>query len=260
MRIRRIVVLIAIIFLCSMQMPAYGMHPLITDDAGTQGKNNFQFEKNGEYDYQKGTTTGVELEQKAFVFNNVLTYGIVAPVDLVLTLPYVSSKVRVDGEIAQNAKGWSDITFEAKWRFYEIKGFTFALKPGIIIPLGDDDKGLGNGKVGYSTFLIATKEMDPWAFHANLAYKRNENTQGSRTDLWHASIAAVRGITKTFRVAADLGIDTNTDPTSSRDVAYIIGGVIYSPLQNLDFDLGAKYFLTGPDTNYSLLAGLTVRF
>jgi hypothetical protein len=34
---------------------AWGAHPLITDDAGTQGKGKFQFEVSGQYDSDKET-------------------------------------------------------------------------------------------------------------------------------------------------------------------------------------------------------------
>jgi hypothetical protein len=34
---------------------AWGAHPLITDDAGTQGKGKFQIEVNGQYDSDKET-------------------------------------------------------------------------------------------------------------------------------------------------------------------------------------------------------------
>jgi hypothetical protein len=32
-----------------------------------------------------------------------------------------------------------------KWRFYEKDGLSFAIKPGIILPTGEEDKGLGDG-------------------------------------------------------------------------------------------------------------------
>jgi hypothetical protein len=35
------------------QAAAFAAHPLITDDAGTQGKGKFQIELNGEFTYDK---------------------------------------------------------------------------------------------------------------------------------------------------------------------------------------------------------------
>src|SRR4030065_658913 len=63
---------------------------------------------------------------------------------------------------------------------------SLAIKPGLTLPIGDDDKGLGAGKATYSLFFIASQEMDPWAFHLNLGYIRNENTLDEEKDLWNA--------------------------------------------------------------------------
>ena len=61
-------------------------------------------------------------------------------------------------------------------RFYEHADLSLAIKPGLTLPTGDDEKGLGTGKATYRLFFIASQEMDPWAFHLNLGYIRNENT------------------------------------------------------------------------------------
>ncbi len=235
------------------------MHPLITDDAGTQGKGKFQFELNGQYDYEKETIAGVAIKETGGQENSILTYGVVDSIDAVLSVPYIWVNVRKNGVITQDAEGWSDTTLEVKWRLYEKDGLSLALKPGTSIPIGDDGKGLGSGKVGYTTFLIITKEMEPWAFHVNLGYKRNENTENNRCDLWHASLAVVRTLTENLKLVADLGVDRNEDKQLSTDPVFILGGVVYSVKDTIDLDLGLKYGLTEPATNYSLLAGLTMR-
>jgi hypothetical protein len=239
---------------------AWAMHPLITDDTGTQGKGKFQFEKNGQYDYEKETIAGVTVKEKGGLANNILTYGVVETVDVILNVPFLWFKVRENDMVTANARGLTDMTLEVKWRFFERGGFSFAFKPGMIIPTGDHDKGLGAGKVGYTAFFLMTKEMDPLAFHMNLGYKRNESTQNLRSDIWHASVAAVRAVTKNLKLVADLGIESNSEKEATTDPAYILGGIVYSIKDNFDLDLGVKYGLTKPETNYSFLAGLTVRF
>jgi hypothetical protein len=238
----------------------WAMHPLITDDTGTQGKGKFQFEKNGQYDYDKETNTGVTVKATGGVANNMLTYGAIDPVDIILNMPFLWIKVRENDIVTANAKGLTDTTLEVKWRFFEKNGFSFALKPGLIIPTGDHEKGLGAGKVGYTTFIIMSKDMEPWSFHANLGYKRNESTEDLRSDIWHASAAVVRAVTKDLKLVADLGIETNSEKECVTDPAYILAGIVYSLKENLDLDLGVKYGLTRPETNYSFLAGMTVRF
>ena len=50
------------VFFVSVCLPAtvWAAHPLVTDDAGTQGKGNFQFEVNGQYDRDKQDQQGAD--------------------------------------------------------------------------------------------------------------------------------------------------------------------------------------------------------
>jgi hypothetical protein len=92
--------------------------------------------------------------------------------DLVVGVPYLHVRTKERGSRSSQA-GVSDVSVELKWRFFEESGWSLALKPGITIPTGDRDKGLGSGRVSPSLFLITTKEIEAWAFHLNrLSQKR----------------------------------------------------------------------------------------
>ena len=147
---------------------AWAAHPLITDDAGTQGKGNFQLEVNGQFDSDDDTVSGVSVKTTGGQIATTLTYGIINTVDVVLSLPYRWSNIKEDGITVSDENGISDTVFEVKWRFFEKDGLGLALKPGISLPTGDDGKGLGTGKTGYHLFFIASQEIAPWAFHLNL--------------------------------------------------------------------------------------------
>lgn len=163
---------------------AFAAHPLITDDSGTQGKGRYQLELNGEYDNDK--KEGIRTE--TFELKAIMSYGLCDNLDLVLTLPYQKIKTKEE-DSRETTEGISDIGLEAKWRFYEKDGLSLALKPGITLPSGDEDKGLGTGKVTLSLFLITTYEHSPWAVHLNGGYIRNENGTNERKDIWHISLA-----------------------------------------------------------------------
>ena len=128
----------------------------------------------------------------------------------------------------QKSDGLSDIAIEAKWRFYENEGVSFALKPGFTIPTGDDEKDLGSGKMTYYLYLISSYEMETRAFHINLAYIRNENKGDDRKDIWHASFASTVDVMKDLKLAGDIGIESNPESASSTPPVYILGGLIYS--------------------------------
>lgn len=239
---------------------AFAAHPLITDDSGTQGKGKFQFELNGQYDMDKETTAGVETKSTGGQIGTTLSYGILDNTDLVLSLPYVWGNVKEDGATVYDESGPSDTVFEVKWRFFDKDGLSFALKPGVSFPTGDNDKGLGTGKTGYHVFLVASQEVAPWAFHVNLGYIRNENKADEDENLWHVSAAATFEAVKHLKLVANIGMEKNPDRTADNDPAFLLGGLIYSIKENFDVDFGVKTGLTSSETDLSVLAGMALRF
>jgi hypothetical protein len=239
---------------------AWGAHPLITDDTGTQGQGKFQVEVTGQYDSDKETIDGVSLESTGSELATALSYGIVENVDLVLGLPYQSGKGKEDGVTVYDEKGISDTSFEVKWRFFEKDGLSLAFKPGVSFPTGDEEKGLGAGKTGYHAFMIGSLETAPWAFHANLGYIGNENEADEEKNIWHASLAATCEVVKDLQVVGNIGIERNPDKEADNDPAFLIGGVVYSVSENFDIDFGVKYGLTAVETDWSMMAGVAFRF
>ncbi|MFN3396446.1 MAG: transporter [Thermodesulfovibrionales bacterium] len=234
---------------------AYAAHPLVTDDSGTQGKGRYQLELNGEYGHDK--EEGIKTE--TFDLKAIISYGLIDNLDLVLTLPY--QKIRIKEEDSRaTSEGISDIDLEVKWRFYEKDGLSFALKPGLTLPTGDEGKGLGTGKVTLSIFFITTYEHSPWAVHLNGGYIRNENKTNERKDIWHLSLAGTCEVIEDLKLVSNIGIERNTDRESKTAPAFILAGLIYSLSKDLDIDIGVKAGLNEAETDYSILAGLTRRF
>lgn len=233
----------------------YAAIPLITEDTGTQGNGKFQLELFGEfaYDKQKGVTNNNSL------FSATLTYGISDPIDIILSIPYKSWHSDDSGSNTSES-GLSDLALETKWRFYEKEGLSFALKPGFTIPGGDDRKDLGNGKITYYLYLITSKEIKPWSFHLNLAYIRNENKEDDRKDIWHVSLASTVDVMKNLKLAGDISIESNPERSSGNPPAYILGGLIYSPIENLDIGVGLKGGLTKSEADIAVRGGIAWRF
>jgi hypothetical protein len=239
---------------------SWAAHPLITDDAGTLGRGKFQLELTGQYDSDKENVNGVSVKTTGGQISSTLSYGIVENVDLVLSLPYSWGKIEEDELIVYNEKGISDMVFETKWRFWEKEGYALAAKPGIRIPTGDDKKGLGAGEVGYQAFLIGSKEMVSWSFHANIGYVHNENKVAEQRNIWHASLATTWEAVKNLKLVTNIGIERNPDNTAKNNPAFLIAGAIYSIDENIDLDCGVKYGLNSSETDWSLLMGIAIRF
>ncbi|MFH1903282.1 MAG: transporter [Candidatus Omnitrophota bacterium] len=121
-----------------------------------------------------------------------LCFGLNDKTDLVLGIPYQWVTVKED-EASASENGFGDASLELKWRFFEKDGWSLALKPGLSIPTGDKDKGLGSGKVNYGLYFITTVEKGNTALHFNAGYGRNENDFDEEEDLWHLSLASFSG-------------------------------------------------------------------
>lgn len=253
---------------------AFAAHPLITDDTGTQGKGKYQVEVNSEFTYEKerqyNTDEGKWKTKKETggELATVLSYGITDNVDIVLGFPYQWKKTRIDGVVTtdktEQGDGIADMSLEVKWRFYEKDGLSFAMKPGITLPTGDENKGLGNGKMSYGLVLITTKEIAPFAFHVNLGYTNNEyklqsDKDANRKGIWHASIASEVEVIKDLKAVANIGMERNPDKTSNTHPAFILGGLIYSISESIAVDAGVKGGLNKPETDLTFLAGIAFK-
>lgn len=239
---------------------SYAAHPLITDDTGTQGKGKFQIEFNTEFSRDKETVDEVTTRERRGEVSTILSYGLGEEVDLVVGLPYQWSKVKENGETMANENGLSDLSLEVKWRFWETEGLSFSLKPGVTFPTGNEEKGLGTGKVTYSLYFISTAEIKPWAFHLNAGYMRNENRLDERENLWHLSLAAEVEVMKDLKLVGNIGVERNAERDSKREPAFILGGLIYSITEHLDIDFGVKAGVNHTETDYAILAGMAIRF
>lgn len=250
-----IILLVSVFVVLGLGRSAFGAHPLITDDAGTQGKGKFELELNAQY----GREENGGMVQHTTPTQSALTYGVTDTIDAVLGIPYQLTWTKDSGTNTHD-NGFSDVSVSVKWRFYEKEGLSFALKPGLTFPTGNEEKGLGTGKVTYSLFFIATKEIKSWAFHVNLGYIGNENKLDQRVSLWHVSLASELEVAKDLKAVANIGIQRNIDKASDTDPAFLLGGLIYSITGNIDIDAGYKYGLTKPEADHEFMAGITFRF
>lgn len=240
---------------------AQAAHPLITDDAGTVGKGGVQLEINGQLAHASKTLNDSTTQKsKALEAALSATFGLAENLDFAVTAPYQWLSAHQNDELIAREKGISDMSLDLKWRFFEKDGWGLALKPGITLPTGNDEKGLGGGRTTYRIFFITTKELEPWAFHLNLGYIRNENNAGDRSDLWHTSLAAEVELIKSMKAVANIGIETNPASGTSTHPAFALGGLIYGLSEKVSLDAGVKFGLTKPEADVTYLAGVTIKF
>ncbi len=253
--------LVVSIMLLLLAGPAFAAHPLITDDVGTQGTGKFQVEVNGESVFDKVTdATGSKTETRASGIGVAFAVGIAETADIIIGIPYTAYDIKVDGVSVAKESGLSDVALELKWRIYEKDGLGFAVKPGVSFATGDDEKGLGTGKTGYSFFAILSKEMKPVTLLANAGYIYNDNKAGEEKSITHVSAAALFEVAERLNLVMNIGQEKNPDKTADKDPAFALAGVIYGVTESFDIDFGVKKGLNDAEPNIAYMAGIAVRF
>jgi hypothetical protein len=176
-----------------------------------------------------------------------------------VTAPYVWTKTNESGKDTRDS-GISDTLIESKWRFYDKQKFSVAVKPGILIPTGDANKGLGNDHIGYSAFLISIAEAELWSFDANLGYLYLPNSSGARSNIWLGSFASLFAVAERWKIVGEIGVSRNSDSSDSTYPVFTQIGLIYSPRDYLDLSAGYLFGLNDAAVDQSVRAGVTVRF
>lgn len=253
--------------------PLYAAHPYITDDTGTQGAGNWQLELMAERDRNARTADtdsgAVRQVRKLTLLNPVLTYGLRDTLDVAFGASHLRQRTTEDGAVTQEAEGAGDSTLELKWRFYERDGLSLGLKPGLVLPTGDENRGLGTGKVSWGVNFILTQDARPWTFLANLAYARARyrlpaDADANRAHLWRVSAGVAYALREDLRLAGEAGVRTNSaidDPfLPGRTGHFAMLGLIYSLSDKIDFDAGIRKRLNRAELDTALLLGATFRW
>lgn len=233
--------------------PLFAAHPYLTDDTGTQGTGHWQLELIAERhrnDHSADTGSGAVREVRALtLFSPVLTYGALETVDVAFSASHLRQHATQDGSVSQASDGLSDSTLELKWRFYEENRTSMALKPGVVLPTGDEERGLGTGKLSWGVNFIVAHQLEPWTFLVNVAYararyKRPEDTEANRPHLWRASAGVGYSVREDLRLVGEAGSRTNgatDDPfLPGRNGHFVMLGLIYSPSDDVDLDIGVR--------------------
>ncbi|VVE03039.1 transporter [Pandoraea eparura] len=240
--------LMSLALLCPLS--AFAAHPLVSDDTGTQGDGNWQFETNGEV-----TSKQSEIGRQT-LWNSTLTRGVGEALDLYVDVPYTHLQNRSD----EAGNGVGDVETGAKWRMYDDGAFSVGLKPYLSFPTGNDRRGLGSGRVNAGATLLTQYEIEKWTFLFNAGAAYQPNRQGDRQSLWKVSGAVLYRVLPTTQLIVDVGASQNPDFTQRTHPAFMILGAIYSPKSWLDLDVGYRRGLNPQTYDYSWMGGMTVRW
>ena len=243
-------------------LPAAAFQPLVTDDTGTQGERGNQVELSidGDRAREAGETTRTRTLPLTY------TRGLSDALDVFAGI----SNVRIHSSSpGAGASGSGNPVLGAKWRFFESEASktSFGLKPEILLPVSHarETSGLGNGRLSWALTFIVTQEVAFGAIHANLATARNRfrdplAPNGTTTAV---SIAPVWDVAPGWKLALDLGYESESAGGVKTRTRFAELGAIYSPSENLDFALGVIRSTNSADprlTANSATLGVTWRF
>ncbi|RXZ32322.1 transporter [Oxalobacteraceae bacterium CAVE-383] len=227
---------------------AMAAHPLATDDPGTQGAGNNQLEINSDRVTARdgsGQTVG----------DVTYSRGVTDTLDLFADQPMTVSAPR----------GMGDTSLGLKWRFFENGTTSIAFKPSVSLANANDEKGFGSGRNNVSALLIVGQNFGNWNFYYNAGLQTNrfksDDTQSvNRRSLWQLSAAATYAVTPQLRAVGDIGVKRNADIAGEKNPAYALTGVIYSPSEHVDLDVGLRFGLNNASIRHQAGAGVTLHF
>lgn len=259
----RFAALAALLLLAGFSAPASAFHPLITDDAGTQGSGGNQLEF-ALHEERAGAAGNTERLRTLAV---VLTRGLSDTLDVFAGLSHARIRSSAPGG---EASGGGNPAFGAKWRFYESEAgqTSLALKPEVLFPAstGREAAGLGRGRTSANLTLILSQEVPFGAVHINAGLGRDRYRDSLNipdTATTRASIAPVWDITGRWKLALDLGTESAQAAGVRTRSNFAELGAIYSPGEDLDLALGIlrSSEIDGPrTTKHTASAGITWRF
>lgn len=234
--------------------PSWALHPLITEDTGTQGKGAVQVELEASLEQDRIAETRKRLIEPEVV----LTYGLLDHVDLFIALPYLFKREE-EGAVRTQDSGVFDTVVGFKWRFFEQDGYSLAIRPALQLPTGNDSRGLGLGRANLLMPLIFTRQWQHTAMHVQAVYLGNQNTQGERKHLWRTSIAVEHELHEGWKLVADLAVDRNSQPGANQNPTVLLVGAVL-PVSGAELSLGYQRGLNKAAPDHKALLGLTWHF
>jgi hypothetical protein len=233
--------------------PAAAGHPLETDDPGTQGRGNIEAEFNVD------RANGSDGSHQTLVYTTD-TLGLAPRLDLIVTLPYVFDHADAS---SPTVRGMGDTEIDLKYRFFDQQGSVpaFAFKAGAVLPTGDYQQGLGDGRASGLFTAIGGWEKESVAIYGNLRYDLAGRPIGSPEgyDRILASVAARVELTERFVAMSEYVWEYPLGAGEPPRSEISVGGSV-EIVENLYVNGALKWGTTSTSSDVIYLMGVTYDF
>jgi Putative MetA-pathway of phenol degradation len=218
--------------------------PFVTDDTETPPLHNWEI--NVPFIIQREHH---ETDMDAPLFD--INYGALSNVQLELDIPVEVVQKPNDSTVA----GPGDLLLGVKWRFIEEKDLRpqLAVYPQVELPTGNQQRGLGDGKVAYILPLLAEKNWDKWTAYGNAAYV--VQTAGA-PNYWYTGASINREINKRLSLGGELFGNSPIRSKEPSDLAFNLGGQ-WSLSEHLNLLFSAGRDILG-DTKFMAYLGIQI--
>ena len=223
-------------------------HPMLTEDTGTQGAGNIEFEQG--YAWSRAASG------HTFLFQPQLSLGANARLDLILQPSWVDEPAPQGAA----AKGLGNTNLDLKWRLVGAAPYSLALRAGVEAATDSHRAAAQHGFASGHMLLAATVDLLPVTLDANLGYLRNSSSAGTRSGILHASMAVMYAANERLVYVVDSALDSNPDPAQDTPVTNVLAGAILTVHPGLDIDAGYRAGLSRAADAGQWLIGITWRW
>jgi hypothetical protein len=151
-----------------------------------------------------------------------INYGLIPNVQIHLIAPLVY--VKPEGESSQY--GYGDTELGVKFRFIQESDYIpqVAIFPIVLLPTGNSDKGLGNGRTQYFLPIWLQKSFGPWTTYGGGGYWINPGE--GKKDWMQLGWQVQREITKILTLGTELYYKTASTEDGKDTTGYTFGAII----------------------------------
>ena len=193
-------------------LPASAGPPFITDDPETPvwhgWEINFPF-----------TLERDQEEQLMQIPLFDINYGLRPNVQLKLEFPFLWLH-----STGKDEYGLGDTLVGIKWRFWEESRRLpqLGIYPQVLLPTGNSQHGLGDGKASYRIPLVAQTSWDPWTLYGNVGFV--VQTRQDSLNYGYYGITLAREFNEQLELGMELFGNSATERGSRSDLAFNVGG------------------------------------
>jgi hypothetical protein len=229
---------------------AHAAHPLISEDAGTQGRGRFELEL--------GTSTTYDAGGRTFEFDPQLSYGVTDALDFIVRPSWFA----LSGDaVTDNGRrhGFGDSLVDFKWRFATVERTSFAVRAGISAPTAQ--QGIpGNGGTAYHALMIATVNLPSLMITGDVGSLRVPSQPTTRRDQYRISAAAIYTMPAGVKWLVNAEAQSNADAERATWPAVLLAGMIVTATSFLDVDAGWQTRLNRAAPRQVVYLGATLRW